>query len=261
MKTGFVHLVGAGPGAADLITVRGLRSLLAADTILIDSLLPKSYLDALGVPTEGKNVVHLQRGVERWDQDRINAFMAEEALRGKVVARLKGGDPGVFGHLSEEADFLTGNGIPWDVIPGLSVCTAAPTACAMPLTRRRHGRSFAVATAKVEGGGLVSEFPAADTLVVYMGVGALPQVTETLLSSGWPAWTGAAVIEAATTASQRVVRGTLETIARAAVDALVGSPAILLVGAAASDYQTSGLGLSEPFPATRHRTSPSSDML
>ena len=261
MKQGFVHLVGAGPGAADLVTVRGMRALFASDVVLIDALLPQSFLDDLGIPPADRNVVHLVRGERRWDQDRINKFMADEAAQGLTVVRLKGGDPGVFGHFTEEAEYLSARGIPWDVIPGLSVCTAAPTACGMPLTRRGRGRSFAVATARIEGGGLVSDFPVADSLVVYMGAASLDQIVASLLVGGWACATPAAIIEAATTPAQRVTRATLETIPSAARCASVRSPAILVIGVAASDYQTSGFCLSLPFPIARHNTSPSSDML
>ena len=147
--SGKVYLVGAGPGSPDLISVRGFRALVKADAIIFDSLLPASFLDELGIQGEGKELRHLRRRGARESQDEINGLMGEWASRGMTVVRLKGGDPGVFGCLNEEIAFLSGRGIPWEVVPGPSVCTAALSAAGLPLTlrgerRRRLQRNLSV---------------------------------------------------------------------------------------------------------------------
>jgi uroporphyrinogen III methyltransferase/synthase len=224
---GKVYIVGGGPGAADLITVRGLRALRRADLIVCDRLLPEEFLDGLGLPAEGQEVVRREAGDS---QQELNELVADAALRGRCVARLKGGDPFVFGRGEEELAALSARGIPWEAVPGLSSAVAAPALAGLPLTRRGTGRSFAVATARTRGGGELEAFPRADTLVVLMGVAVLEGVVARLLADGWPAEEPAAVIERAAQPWERRAHGELAGIAEAAVAAHVGPPAVLVVG-------------------------------
>ena len=156
---GKVLIVGAGPGTADLISLRAYRALLAADVILVDRLLPRDLLDQLGVDLSNKLVDWLGRDRPRRSQAAINQAIVEHARRGKIVVRLKGGDPFVFGRGDDEIRSLAEAGIPWEVVPGPSSCTAVPALAGYPLTRRAAGRSFAVATARIAGGSMPHSFP------------------------------------------------------------------------------------------------------
>ena len=234
MGVGKVYIIGAGPGSPDLITLRGLRALRQADVVIADGLVPRTYLDRLGVAADHKTIRWLGDGDERRSQAEINELMLRAATEARVVARLKCGDPFVFGRGGEEIDFLDEHGVPWEVIPGLSACIAAPSNAALPLTDRRQGSSFAAVTARCSGGGLNPRFPRADSLVVFMGVAVLEEVARQLVREGWAPGTPAAVIERATLPWEQRVTGPLERIAKAAAEHNVRSPAVLLVGAVAS---------------------------
>ncbi len=234
MGVGTVALVGAGPGAADLISVRGRRLLRGADLVIVDALLPRTLLDDLGMALGEKTVEWLGAGETRKTQAEINALMRTAAREGRRVVRLKTGDPFVFGRGGEEVAFLTEHGIAFEVVPGITAATAAPAAAALSLTQRGESRSFAVATAREVGGTAVSSFPRAENLVILMGVSALDEVTQTLLADGWAAETPAAIIERATLPWERRAQGPLAQIARLAAEASITAPAVLVIGPAAA---------------------------
>lgn len=228
-----IYLVGAGPGAPDLISVRGYRALCRADVVLADRLVPRTFLQELGIPSTGKTIRWLEDDAGRWSQAEINRWLVHHAQAGKVVARLKGGDPFVFGRGDVEIEYLSAQGVPWEVIPGCSSATAVPTAAGLPLTRHGQAHSFAVATARVAGGAIAGSFPRADSLVILMGAGVLHQVVARLLADGWPADTPAAVVERGTLPWERRVTARLSQLGPAAEDAGIGSPAVIVVGGAA----------------------------
>lgn len=230
---GKVFIVGAGPGAADLITIRGLRAIRAAEVLLCDDLLPRSLLEDLGVPLAGRTVEWLGDGEGHKTQAEINELMSRAALAGKTVARLKNGDPFVFGRVVEEVEHLSRLGIQWDVIPGPSSCLVAPAVAGLPLTRRGAERSFAVTTARLAGGEVNENYPRADSLVVLMGASALEEVTDRLLREGWGPDAPVAVIDRATLPWERRVEGHLAEIVGMAKRASISSPAVLVVGGAA----------------------------
>lgn len=234
MTFGKVYLIGAGPGAADLISVRGRRALRSAAAVLVDQLLPRNFLAELEIPTADKRVEWLADKSPRWSQSRINRWLTIAARRGSNVARLKGGDPFVFGQAEEETGHLSKLGIPWEVIPGPSSFTAALTAAGFPLTRRHEGRSVSVATARVAGGAISGHLPKSDSLVIMMGVEVLDQIAARLLADGWPADTQTAIVERGTLAWERRVSSPLGRLAEAAADAGVSSPACVIVGSAAT---------------------------
>ena len=147
------------PGCADLISVRGFRRLLAADAVLIDRLLPERLVEELGLADSQRIVRWLGADRPRMDQNQINAWLVDQARSGRIVVRLKGGDPFVFGRGEEEATALSAAGIAWEVIPGTSTATAVATASGFPLTRHAQARTFAVATARVVGGAIAEAFP------------------------------------------------------------------------------------------------------
>jgi uroporphyrin-III C-methyltransferase len=232
MSIGRAAIIGAGPGAPDLLTIRARRLIERADLVIMDALLPDDFLDRAGVDTSGKEIVNLGEGAKRPSQDDINEMLIHAARAGRHAARLKCGDPFVFGRGGEEIDYLTERGVQVEVVPGLSAALAAPAAAGIPLTFRGEGRSFAVVTARVTGGAVARDFPKADNLVVLMAAEALPQVAERLAASGWGADTPAAVIERSGQPWERRVYGTLERIAGLAARASVAPPAILVVGPA-----------------------------
>jgi len=234
MGIGSVFIVGAGPGGWDLISVRGWRALHSADVVIVDHLLPDDFLEQLGIAADCVIVERLAGGACRLSQDEINECLAQHALAGRRVVRLKGGDPFVFGRGSEEAQYLASQGIPYEVIPGQSSCIAALTAADIPITRHGQGRSFAVATARLAGGGAQDHFPRADTLVVMMGVGVLSEVVRSLIEQGWANGTPAAIVERGTTTWERRTVAALSTLTEAAREANVGAPALIVVGDAAA---------------------------
>jgi len=230
---GKVYIVGAGPGRPDLISVRGARLLAEADLIVMDSLLPDSFLAQLGIVRPSGAIRHLRPGDTRDRQEEITAQLCAAARAGRTVVRLHGGDPFVCGRWEPELTALEQAGIPWEVVPGASCATAALTAAALPPTSRRGGRSLAVASARRAGGAVNELFPRADTLVVLMGVAVLAEVTAALVRQGWSPETPAAVLERATLPWERRVRGRLADVAELARRSAVAPPALLVVGAAA----------------------------
>jgi len=229
---GTVYLVGAGPGDPELITVRGLRLLRAADVVLHDRLIHPALLAEAPAAAElvfvGKSPGRPgvgQRGIAR--------LLVDHARRGRVVVRLKGGDPFVFGRGGEEAAALTAAGVPWQVVPAVTSAVGVPARAGIPLTHRRLARSFAVVTAHRAGEEGEPDWRAlarVDTLVVLMGVAALPAVARRLIDAGRAPETPAAVIERGTLPGERVVTGTLADLPARAAEAAVRSPATIVVG-------------------------------
>ncbi|HLB28743.1 MAG TPA: uroporphyrinogen-III C-methyltransferase [Dehalococcoidia bacterium] len=217
MKAGTVYLVGAGPGDPGLITVEGLRLLQEADLVVYDRLVAPSLL-AHCRPEAELIYVGKAGGDHTLPQDEINALLVARAREGKRVVRLKGGDPFVFGRGGEEAEVLTGAGIPFVVVPGVTAAVAAAAYAGIPVTHRRYASSFAVITghedaAKETSSIAWSSLAAIDTLVILMGTRSLPDVAERLLAGGRPPSTPVAVVHWGTTPRQRTVVGTLADIA------------------------------------------------
>ncbi len=248
---GKVYLIGAGPGSPDLITLRGLRALRKADLVILDKLLPPTFAADLGSKAE---TLWLGDDAVRRSQDEINELMIEAARAGRTVARLKGGDPFVFGRGGEALDALDAADVPWEAVPGLSSCIAAPSNAAFTLTDRARSQSFAAATARRAGGGVNDRFPSADSLVIFMGVEALDDVARRLIDSGRPSEAPAAVIERATQPWERRVSGPLGEIAHLARQGRAESPALLLVGAVARDAGTRRTLLYTGLDPTNFRT-------
>jgi uroporphyrin-III C-methyltransferase len=231
--TGIVYLVGAGPGAPDLISLRGIRVLRQADVILCDNLLPRSFLDHIGVSTQDKNVIWRGEDVHAMRQEKINRILCEEAGKGLVVARLKNGDPLIFGRASEEIAALNEHGIPWVVVPGISSCSAAPAGAGLMLTDRGDSRSFTVSSAVCVGGIPNEDYPVTDSLALLMGVKSLDAVAARLIDNGWPPDTPVAIIERASLPFERHVSSTLSHIVEVAAAAAINPPGVVLLGKAA----------------------------
>jgi uroporphyrinogen III methyltransferase/synthase len=234
--SGRVYLVGAGPGDPGLLTARALELIASADVIVYDRLIPDSALDGARADAEllfaGK-----QGGGEQVPQEQTETLLLQRAREGKVVVRLKGGDPFVFGRGGEEALRLREAGIAFEVVSGVTAGVAALAYAGIPVTHRGLATAVAFVTGRTgEDSELdwqaLAAFPG--TLVFYMGVQRLGRITASLIEAGRDAEEPAAVVEAGTLARQRTVSGTLATIAELVADAEVGSPSITVVGAVAA---------------------------
>ncbi|HVT72417.1 MAG TPA: uroporphyrinogen-III C-methyltransferase [Lacunisphaera sp.] len=230
---GFVWLVGAGPGAADLITVRGLKLLQAAEAVVYDELANHDLLEHCPPGCE-RHPVGKRAGRHNASQDEINALLVALARAGKKVVRLKGGDPLVFGRAGEEMSALREAGIGFAVVPGVTAATAAGAAAALPLTHRDHssavvfvtGHQCAANTDALDWGALAR---LRATLCFYMGVRRLPEIADNLLAHGLPADMPLALVSEATRPTQKIQVGTLRD-ARLFSARLAGQPALVIVG-------------------------------
>lgn len=233
---GKAYLIGAGPGAADLITVRGLRLLQRADVVLYDRLIAPELLEETR-PDAERIYVGKQPHYHVATQAEINQLLVEKVRTGYQVVRLKGGDPFVFGRGGEEALALQAAGLPFEIVPGISSALAAPAYAGIPVTQRGVATSFAVVTghACTESSGIdwqtLAQMP---TLVILMGVSQIVQIADQLLQAGRSPETPAAAIQAGSTADQRVVRATLATLAYAMQVAALESPATIVIGEVAA---------------------------
>jgi uroporphyrin-III C-methyltransferase/precorrin-2 dehydrogenase/sirohydrochlorin ferrochelatase len=225
--TGSVALVGGGPGDPGLITVTGRRLLAAADVVVADRLGPRDLLSELD-PSVRIIEVGKAPGDHLASQDEINAVLVAEARAGNRVVRLKGGDPFVLGRGGEEAAHCRENGVPVEVVPGVTSAVSVPAAAGIPVTHRGVAAGFSMATGHVE----LSELPARPdhTLVLLMGVARLGHNTATLLGRGLPADTPVAVIERGWTPGQRVTIDRLDSIAATAAAIGVSNPAVVVIG-------------------------------
>jgi len=235
-KTGTVYLVGSGPGAAGLMTLRSVELLGRADVVVFDKLAGWNFL------------AHIRSGIELIDvgkqanrhtlpQDQINQLLVDLAKQGKNVVRLKGGDPYVFGRGGEEAEVLVAHNIPFEEVPGITSSIAVPAAAGIPVTHRDHCTSFHVITghersdreASALDFSVLAKIPG--TLVFLMGMRNLEQNAQELIVHGKAATTPVAVIERGCTARQRTVHGTLQDIAELVNAANLQPPAVTVVGA------------------------------
>jgi uroporphyrinogen III methyltransferase/synthase len=231
--SGRVYLVGAGPGDPGLVTVRARELLAQADVILTDKLVPPGIFD--GLSAEVIDVGKIGGGAQV-PQDETNRLLLEQAQLGKLVVRLKGGDPFVFGRGGEEALVLREAGIPFEIVPGVTSGIAAPAYAGIPVTQRGVAMSVAFVTGHEDPskGETQVDWPALaafpGTLVFYMGVKSLGRIAHRLIEGGRPADQAAAIVQRGTLGDQRTVVSTLANIADDAATAKIGAPAITVVG-------------------------------
>ena len=237
--TGRVVLVGGGPGPLGLLTIAGLEAVRTADVLVCDRLAPLAALEQAKPGAEVVHVGKIPRG-EFTPQEQINAILVDRALAGRRVVRLKGGDNFVFGRGGEEWNACVEAGIPVEVVPGVSSSIAVPALAGIPLTHRSLTQGFVVVS-----GHVTPDDPRSDidwdalarlglTIVILMGVAALPQITERLLRAGLDPATPAASIADGGMHSQRLVRGDLATLPAAAAAEDIGAPAVTVIGPAVS---------------------------
>ena len=225
-----VTIVGAGPGSADLITLRGARALGSATVVLHDALIDPA-LREIAPAAEWIDVG--KRGFcDSTAQARINALLVQHARAGGHVVRLKGGDPSVFGRLDEELEALAAAGIACEVVPGVTAAIAAAADLQRPLTRRGSGRSVALSTAMTRAGELVAR-RGADTEVFYMAGRQLAALSRRLIGAGWPAQTPVAVVSRAGWPDQHASEHRVDTLPEAVV-LHGGRPTVVIVGVGAT---------------------------
>ena len=232
---GMVYLVGAGPGAEELITVKGLQCLEKANVVLYDRLSGASLVKA--VPEKAEFIdVGKQPDHHPVPQEEINRLLVEKAQAGNLVVRLKGGDPFVFGRGGEEALALQEAGIPFEIVPGISSSIAVPAYAGIPVTHRHLSASFHVITGHEDPkkGGDSIDYEAlariTGTLIFLMGVGQLPRITQQLMLHGKNPQTPAALVYRGTTPQQKTVTGTLETIVERVTEEGLKPPCVIVIG-------------------------------
>ncbi len=230
---GKVYIVGAGPGDIDLITVKGLKCIKESDVILYDRLINKELLN---YAKPGAELIFCGKLPNRHAmiQESINESLVRYAMEGKIVTRLKGGDPFVFGRGAEEAEVLANNQIPFEIVPGITSGIAAPAYAGIPVTHRDVSGSFAIVTGHRQAGkndDLKWESLASiDTLAVYMGVKNLPYIVSQLLKFGRAKNTPVALIHWGTYDKQQTITGTLETIELIVEKSTISNPSMIIVG-------------------------------
>ena len=231
--TGRVALVGAGPGDAELITLKGARLLQAAEVVVYDNLVSAGILDLIS-PTAERIFVGKMAGNHTMPQDDICQLLVGKALEGKSVVRLKGGDPFVFGRGGEEMDVLIEAGVPVDIVPGVTAALGAAASFGFPLTHRDHAQSCVFVTGHLKDHTVELDWPAlarpGQTVVIYMGVTGLETISRELQAAGLPGDTPAALIYRATWPNEKAHKGTLATLPEVARAHKVKPPTLIVIG-------------------------------
>lgn len=229
---GKVYLVGAGPGDPELITIKGLKAIEAADVILYDRLVNKKLLDYAS-PSAKFFYCGKDPNKQSLPQEETNKMLVSLAKKGHTITRLKGGDPFVFGRGGEEAEILSQHHIPFEIVPGITSGIAAPAYAGIPVTHRDYSSSVAFITAVNKPGMSKEEYwkhlaHGPETLCIYMGVKRLPEISRLLIKYGKPIDTPVALVHLGTTDYQKTVTGTLANIAERAKE--IKNPAMIVVG-------------------------------
>jgi uroporphyrin-III C-methyltransferase len=230
---GRVYLVGAGPGDPELLTVRALRILCAADVLVYDQLVSEAIL-ALVNPSADRIYAGKQRGNHAVPQDELNHLLVNLGHTGKRVVRLKGGDPYTFGRGGEEVETLKENGIPFEVVPGVTAAAGVAAYAGIPLTHRNHAQACVFVTGHLKDGSMNLDWEGLarrrQTIIIYMGLHGLAYLCEQLIAHGLPADWPAAMVQQGTTPKQRTVTGTLATLPEVAAAAGLKPPTLIIVG-------------------------------
>ncbi|MEM6904929.1 MAG: siroheme synthase CysG [Pseudomonadota bacterium] len=229
---GFVSLVGAGPGSADLITLRGVQRLQEADVIFYDRLVDLRVLELARRDAE-RVYVGKTPATPDWPQDRINALLVMAARQGQRVVRLKCGDPGIFARGAEEARALEAAGISWEVVPGVTAATAAAAAADGFLTERGETETLVLTTGRLRDGAGAPDWAAnlraGTTMAIYMGAGSAPQIAANLLAAGHSAALSVEIVSKAGMPDQRILQTRLDRMAQEVAAAGDLAPAMILV--------------------------------
>jgi uroporphyrin-III C-methyltransferase / precorrin-2 dehydrogenase / sirohydrochlorin ferrochelatase len=239
-QQGEVYLVGAGPGDPDLLTFRALRLMQKADVVVYDRLVSPEIVELVRRDAE-KIYVGKAKSKHTVPQEEINELLAREALAGKRVVRLKGGDPFIFGRGGEEIETLVARGVNFQVVPGITAASGAASYAGIPLTHRDHAKSVVFATGHLQDNSINLNWQGLaqpdQTIVFYMGLTGLAIICEQLVKHGLPPSTPIAMVQSATTAQQKVITGTFTDIQQKAEAAGIQPPALIIVGSVVSLHE------------------------
>ncbi len=229
INKGKVYIVGAGPGDPELISLKGLKALRAADCVLYDFLSAPELLKEVKSSCQ-KICVGKSDGLHLMEQRKINQLLYQKALIYSKVVRLKGGDPFIFSRGSEEARYLFRKKVNYEVIPGITSALAGPESAGIPLTIKNRISSLAILTGRKKDKDALIEAPSCSTLIYLMAVANIANVVKALRKSGRSSSTPCAFIERVTTKGQRILRATVGTVEKKSKAAKIKPPAVLVVG-------------------------------
>ncbi|MCV2401300.1 uroporphyrinogen-III C-methyltransferase [Marinomonas sp. C2222] len=230
---GKVYLIGAGPGDPELLTLKAHRLLTTAEVVLYDRLVGQEIIDLIPETAE-KMYVGKAKSMHSLPQDELNALIAAKAKENKIVVRLKGGDPFIFGRGGEELEELIQESVPFEVVPGVTAAAGCAAYAGIPLTHRDYAQSVRFLTGHLKDG--TTDLPweelvhPAQTLVIYMGLTGLEETSASLIKFGMSPTMPVAVVEKGTTKNQRVFTSTIGSVYELAVKNEVKSPALLIIG-------------------------------
>ncbi|MDO9195347.1 uroporphyrinogen-III C-methyltransferase [Rhodoferax sp.] len=231
--SGRVYLVGAGPGDPELLTLRAVRLLQQAQVIVYDHLVSSAVLDFVS-PTAERIYAGKRRNEHTMRHEQINALLVKLAMEGKQVVRLKGGDPFIFGRGGEELQALAARGIAFEVVPGVTAASGVSSYAGIPLTHRDYAQSCMFVTGHLKDGTADLDWPSLvrprQTVVIYMGLGGLPEICRQLMQHGAAATLPIAVVQDGSISTQKVVTGTLADMPERVAQAGLKSPCLTIIG-------------------------------
>lgn len=231
--TGRVYLVGAGPGDPELLTLRAVRLLQQSEVIVYDHLVSSAVLDYVS-PTAERIYAGKRRNEHTMRQEQINDLLVKLARKGRQVVRLKGGDPFIFGRGGEELQALAAHGIAFEVVPGVTAASGVSCYAGIPLTHRDYAQSCIFVTGHLKDGTADLDWPSLvrprQTVVIYMGLGGLPEICRQMMVHGASPSLPVAVIQDGTIVTQKVVTGTLADMPARVVGQGLKSPSLTIIG-------------------------------